>query len=198
MYRIDNVSSEKILIQFINLFTDWGTWLQILHFAESWLGWSFGMVRWPLHHNNNLTDTCPLDRSYQANSSNSCLWMPSFWVTVMTLLETCWYNLSILNKQKVYEDWAGKQTSLVNKWLQALPPFPTPVCFCFIFIFVLSQFCWPDYLGAWNRLASHADILRGSLRVPAPLTCNKPLRMFTWEARNGYCSEGMVFRQARA
>ena len=51
MYRIDNVSSEKILIQFINLFTDWGTWLQILHFAESWLGWSFGMVRWPLHHN---------------------------------------------------------------------------------------------------------------------------------------------------
>ena len=102
MYRIDNVSSEKILIQFINLFTDWGTWLQILHFAESWLGWSFGMVRWPLHH-YNLTDTCPLDRSYQANSSNSCLWMPSFSVTVMTLLEKCWYNLSILNKQKVYQ-----------------------------------------------------------------------------------------------
>ena len=51
MYMIDNVSSEKILIQFINLFIDWGTWLQILHFAESWLGWSFGMVRRPLHHN---------------------------------------------------------------------------------------------------------------------------------------------------
>ena len=43
--------SCPVLIQFINLFTDGGTWLQILHFAESWLGWSFGMVRWPLHHN---------------------------------------------------------------------------------------------------------------------------------------------------
>ena len=85
------------------------------------------------------------------------------------------------------------RTSLVNKWLQALPPFPTPVSFCFIFIFALSQFCWPDYLGAWNRLASHTDILRGSLRVPAPLTCDKPLRTFTGEARNSYFSEGMVF-----
>ena len=39
------------IVLFINFFTDWGTWIQILHFAESWLGWSFGMVRWPLCHN---------------------------------------------------------------------------------------------------------------------------------------------------
>ncbi|CAH3019895.1 unnamed protein product [Porites evermanni] len=33
----------------------------------------------------------------------------------------------------------------------------------------------------------------GSLHAPAPLTCDKRLRTFTWEARNSYFSEGMVF-----
>ena len=32
------------------------------------------------------------------------------------------------------------------------PPFLSPVSSRFIFVLALSQFSWPEQLGAWNRL----------------------------------------------
>ena len=38
------------------------------------------------------------------------------------------------------------------------------------------------FRGVLLQVASHADVHRGSLLVPAPLTRDEPLRMSAWEA----------------
>ena len=38
------------------------------------------------------------------------------------------------------------------------------------------------FRGVLLQIASHADVLKGSLLVPAPLTRDEPLRMSAWEA----------------
>ena len=94
---------------------------------------------------------------------------------------------------------------------------PLPVSSRYIFVFALSQFSGPDCLGAWNRLvaggivmpgvlsrwlsrpsrrtpsavASHADVLRGSSRVPAPRSWDSVQFMFS---RGKLCKLSRTFK----
>ena len=63
----------------------------------------------------------------------------------------CWYNLSNLTNQRVYQELVYRNGTF-KKWLQAPPPALSPVSSRFILVFALSQFGGPDNLGAWNRL----------------------------------------------
>ena len=87
------------------------------------------------------------------NSSISRAWTPHaiFLSDRNDPLWECWYNLSNLTNQRVYQELVYQNGSL-KKWLQAPPPLLSPVSSRFIFVFALSQFSGLDYLGAWNRL----------------------------------------------
>ena len=89
------------------------------------------------------------------SSTQKLSWIPQFhaqWMPHVIFLSDrndplweCWYNLSNLTNQRVYQE-------LVS------PPSLSPVSFRFIFVFALSQFSRPDYLatlGAWNRLEQY-------------------------------------------
>ena len=66
-------------------------------------------------------------------------------------LRECWYNLSNLTNQRVYQELVYRDGTF-KKWLQAPPPALSPVSSRFILVFALSQFGGPDNLRAWNRL----------------------------------------------
>ena len=64
--------------------------------------------------------------------------MPSFWVTETICIEKCQYNQSIWPTRGYTRSWYTG-TSRLKKWLQALPPFLSPVSSHFIFMFTFSQ-----------------------------------------------------------
>ena len=63
----------------------------------------------------------------------------------------CWYNLSNLTNQRVYQELVYRNGSFKEMITGSAAP-ALPVSSHFIFLFALSQFSGPDYLGAWNRL----------------------------------------------
>ena len=100
------------------------------------------------------------------DSSISSAWTPhTIFLTVMNYpLWECWYNLSNLTNQRVYQEpfWYTR-TGHLKKWLQAPPPLLSPISSHFIFVFVISQFpSRPDYLGAWYRLVFNCLLLYGN------------------------------------
>ena len=70
----------------------------------------------------------------------------------------CWYNLSNLTNQRVYQEQWYTGTGCLKKWLQAPPPLLSPVSSHFTFVFTLSQFSGPNYLGAQNRLCRRLQV----------------------------------------
>ena len=64
----------------------------------------------------------------------------------------CWYNLSNLTNQRVYQELVITGMGRLRKWLQVPPPPLSPVSSGFLFAFALFQFSGPGSLGAWNRL----------------------------------------------
>ena len=63
----------------------------------------------------------------------------------------CWYNLSNLTNQRVYQELVYRNRSF-KEMITGSAALLCLVSSRFIFVFSLSQFSWPNYLGAWNRL----------------------------------------------
>ena len=65
----------------------------------------------------------------------------------------CWYNLSNLTNQRVYQELVYRNGSFKEMITGSAASSPLSLISSrFTFVFVLSQFSRPNYLGAWDRL----------------------------------------------